>query len=113
MGGGSAPVFLCRPRPPLSTSHLMPDLDALRSDIDRHAEADAPGPDEAARTAVRDRAGQVLRPAGALARLDEVAACGGNHVSRLRSRLIALDISLRLHRGHALGDHARDSTTHP
>lgn len=32
-----------------------------------------PGPDERARTVVRERASAVLRPAGALARLDEVA----------------------------------------
>lgn len=36
--------------------------------------ADLPGPDEASRAAVADRAAQVLRPAGALARLDAVAA---------------------------------------
>lgn len=35
--------------------------------------ATAPGPDIAAATAVRERAAQVLRPSGALARLDEVA----------------------------------------
>ncbi len=35
---------------------------------------DLPGPDEEARAAVAARASQVLRPAGALARLDEVAA---------------------------------------
>ncbi|MEX0984116.1 MAG: nicotinate-nucleotide--dimethylbenzimidazole phosphoribosyltransferase [Actinomycetota bacterium] len=34
---------------------------------------DLPGPDEEARAAVRDRAANVLRPAGALARLDEIA----------------------------------------
>jgi nicotinate-nucleotide--dimethylbenzimidazole phosphoribosyltransferase len=34
---------------------------------------DVPGPDEPARLAVRDRASRVLRPAGALARMDEVA----------------------------------------
>jgi len=34
----------------------------------------APGPDEAARSAVAERARSVLRPAGALARLDDVAA---------------------------------------
>lgn len=36
--------------------------------------ADLPPPDEAARSAVARRASEVLRPAGALARLDEVAA---------------------------------------
>ena len=36
--------------------------------------AAAPGPDEASRVAVGARAASVLRPAGALARLDEVAA---------------------------------------
>lgn len=36
--------------------------------------ADLPGPDEAARSAVAERAAHVLRPEGALARLDEVAA---------------------------------------
>ena len=36
--------------------------------------ANAPGPDKASSAAVRERASQVLRPAGALARLDEVAA---------------------------------------
>lgn len=36
--------------------------------------SDLPGPDEAAASAVRERASQVLRPLGALARLDEVAA---------------------------------------
>jgi nicotinate-nucleotide--dimethylbenzimidazole phosphoribosyltransferase len=35
---------------------------------------DLPGPDEGARAAVAERAASVLRPAGALARLDEVAA---------------------------------------
>jgi nicotinate-nucleotide--dimethylbenzimidazole phosphoribosyltransferase len=35
---------------------------------------EAPGPDEAARGTVRDRASRILRPSGALARLDEVAA---------------------------------------
>jgi nicotinate-nucleotide--dimethylbenzimidazole phosphoribosyltransferase len=35
--------------------------------------SDLPGPDEAAASAVRSRASQVLRPLGALARLDEVA----------------------------------------
>jgi nicotinate-nucleotide--dimethylbenzimidazole phosphoribosyltransferase len=35
---------------------------------------DLPGPDEAAVSAVRERASNVLRPRGALARLDEVAA---------------------------------------
>jgi len=35
---------------------------------------DLPAPDEAAAASVRDRAAQVLRPTGALARLDEVAA---------------------------------------
>jgi nicotinate-nucleotide--dimethylbenzimidazole phosphoribosyltransferase len=34
---------------------------------------DLPGPDEASRAAVADRATNVLRPAGALARLDEIA----------------------------------------
>jgi len=34
---------------------------------------DLPGPDEASRAAVRERAANVLRPAGAFARLDEVA----------------------------------------
>ena len=34
----------------------------------------APGPDEPAADAVRSRASQVLRPAGALARLDDIAA---------------------------------------
>ncbi len=36
--------------------------------------ADLPGPDEAAAEAVRRRASQVLRPTGALARLDDAAA---------------------------------------
>jgi nicotinate-nucleotide--dimethylbenzimidazole phosphoribosyltransferase len=36
--------------------------------------SDLPGPDESAAGAVRARAAQVLRPTGALARLDEVAA---------------------------------------
>ncbi|HAP78433.1 MAG TPA: nicotinate-nucleotide--dimethylbenzimidazole phosphoribosyltransferase, partial [Acidimicrobiaceae bacterium] len=36
--------------------------------------ADAPGPDVAAGDAVRARAADILRPAGALARLDELAA---------------------------------------
>ena len=36
--------------------------------------ADLPAADEAAATAVRERAAQVLRPAGALARFDELAA---------------------------------------
>jgi nicotinate-nucleotide--dimethylbenzimidazole phosphoribosyltransferase len=36
--------------------------------------AGAPGPDRAAAAAVADRAARVLRPAGALARLDELAA---------------------------------------
>ena len=36
--------------------------------------ASLPGPDEAARAAVAARAAEVLRPAGALARLDEIAA---------------------------------------
>lgn len=36
--------------------------------------ANLPAPDSAAATAVRERAAQVLRPTGALARLDEVAA---------------------------------------
>lgn len=35
---------------------------------------DLPGPDEVSMAAVRDRAGRVLRPPGALARLDEAAA---------------------------------------
>ena len=35
---------------------------------------DLPGPDESSIAAVRDRAGRVLRPPGALARLDEAAA---------------------------------------
>src|SRR6266511_230077 len=35
--------------------------------------ADMPSPDETAAAAVRDRANQVLRPTGALARMDEVA----------------------------------------
>jgi nicotinate-nucleotide--dimethylbenzimidazole phosphoribosyltransferase len=39
-----------------------------------HLLATAPGPDEAAAAAVAARARQVLRPAGALARLDELAA---------------------------------------
>src|SRR6184192_3252562 len=34
----------------------------------------APAPDEASGSALRDRAANVLRPAGALARLDEVCA---------------------------------------
>jgi nicotinate-nucleotide--dimethylbenzimidazole phosphoribosyltransferase len=38
-----------------------------------HLLAGAPGPDRAAAAAVADRAGRVLRPAGALARLDELA----------------------------------------
>ena len=38
-----------------------------------HLLAGAPGPDEAAAAAVAERARQVLRPAGALARLDELA----------------------------------------
>ncbi|HEX2296486.1 MAG TPA: nicotinate-nucleotide--dimethylbenzimidazole phosphoribosyltransferase [Actinomycetota bacterium] len=37
-------------------------------------ERDLPGPDERARAAVAERAARVLRPAGAFARLDEVAA---------------------------------------
>jgi nicotinate-nucleotide--dimethylbenzimidazole phosphoribosyltransferase len=42
--------------------------------------ADLPAADEAAVAAVRERAAQVLRPAGALARLDELAAwVGGWH----------------------------------
>src|SRR5215211_5417899 len=47
------------------------------SGLDRqvaHLLAGAPGPDRAAAAAVADRAGRVLRPAGALARLDELAA---------------------------------------
>src|SRR5215208_6018694 len=47
------------------------------SGLDRqvaHLLAGAPGPDTAAAAAVAARAGQVLRPAGALARLDELAA---------------------------------------
>jgi nicotinate-nucleotide--dimethylbenzimidazole phosphoribosyltransferase len=39
-----------------------------------HLLAGAPGPDRAAAAAVADRARRVLRPAGALARLDELAA---------------------------------------
>jgi len=39
-----------------------------------HLLAGAPGPDEAAAAAVAERAREVLRPAGALARLDELAA---------------------------------------
>jgi nicotinate-nucleotide--dimethylbenzimidazole phosphoribosyltransferase len=39
-----------------------------------HLLAGAPGPDPEAAAAVADRAGRVLRPAGALARLDELAA---------------------------------------
>jgi nicotinate-nucleotide--dimethylbenzimidazole phosphoribosyltransferase len=39
----------------------------------RAALADLPGPDEDARAAVARRAGEVLRPSGALARLDELA----------------------------------------
>jgi nicotinate-nucleotide--dimethylbenzimidazole phosphoribosyltransferase len=39
-----------------------------------HLLAGAPGPDRAAAAAVAARAGRVLRPAGALARLDELAA---------------------------------------
>jgi nicotinate-nucleotide--dimethylbenzimidazole phosphoribosyltransferase len=39
-----------------------------------HLLAGAPEPDRAAAAAVADRAGRVLRPAGALARLDELAA---------------------------------------
>jgi nicotinate-nucleotide--dimethylbenzimidazole phosphoribosyltransferase len=35
---------------------------------------DLPAPDEAARSSVRDRASRVLRPSGALARLDDVAS---------------------------------------
>src|SRR2546423_15291820 len=38
-----------------------------------HLLAGAPGPDEGAAAAVAERARQVLRPAGALARLDELA----------------------------------------
>src|SRR5215216_7649654 len=47
------------------------------SGLDRqvaHLLAGAPGPDTAAAAAVADRARRVLRPAGALARLDELAA---------------------------------------
>src|SRR5215213_3440654 len=47
------------------------------SGLDRqvaHLLAGAPGPDRAAAAAVTDRARRVLRPAGALARLDELAA---------------------------------------
>jgi nicotinate-nucleotide--dimethylbenzimidazole phosphoribosyltransferase len=47
------------------------------SGLDRqvaHLLAGAPGPDLEAAAAVADRAGRVLRPAGALARLDELAA---------------------------------------
>ena len=47
------------------------------SGLDRqvaHLLAGAPGPDEAAAAAVAERAREVLRPAGALARLDELAA---------------------------------------
>ncbi|HEX9776180.1 MAG TPA: nicotinate-nucleotide--dimethylbenzimidazole phosphoribosyltransferase [Actinomycetota bacterium] len=40
--------------------------------------AGAPGPDLAARDAIAERAANVLRPAGALARLDEVAAWLGS-----------------------------------
>ncbi len=47
---------------------------------------DLPGPDEAARGAVRERAEHVLRPAGALARLDDVAVwlAGWQRTSRPR-----------------------------
>ena len=38
-----------------------------------HLLAGAPGPDQAAAAAVAERARRVLRPAGALARLDELA----------------------------------------
>ena len=53
--------------------------------------ADAPGPDEASAAAVRTRAANVLRPAGALTRLDEVAVwlAAWQRTFRLRARLDA------------------------
>lgn len=48
---------------------------------------DPPGPDEAAAAAVRDRARRVLRPTGALARLDEVAAWLAGWQRSLRPRV--------------------------
>jgi nicotinate-nucleotide--dimethylbenzimidazole phosphoribosyltransferase len=50
----------------------MPDRGGLDRQL-AHLLSAAPGPDEAAAAAVAERAGQVLRPAGALARLDELA----------------------------------------
>ena len=52
----------------------MPDPGAGLDRQVAHLLAGAPGPDRAAAAAVADRAGRVLRPAGALARLDELAA---------------------------------------
>jgi nicotinate-nucleotide--dimethylbenzimidazole phosphoribosyltransferase len=51
----------------------MPDAGGLDRQV-AHLLAGAPGPDLAAAAAVAERARQVLRPAGALARLDELAA---------------------------------------
>ena len=50
----------------------MPELGGLDRQV-AHLLAGAPGPDQAAAAAVADRARRVLRPAGALARLDELA----------------------------------------
>ncbi|MGH9117830.1 MAG: nicotinate-nucleotide--dimethylbenzimidazole phosphoribosyltransferase, partial [Acidimicrobiales bacterium] len=47
----------------------MDELPAVLADL-----ADLPGPDEDAIAAIRRRASEVLRPTGALARLDEAAA---------------------------------------
>jgi nicotinate-nucleotide--dimethylbenzimidazole phosphoribosyltransferase len=52
----------------------MPDPGAGLDRQVAHLLAGAPGPDLEAAAAVADRAGRVLRPAGALARLDELAA---------------------------------------
>jgi nicotinate-nucleotide--dimethylbenzimidazole phosphoribosyltransferase len=51
----------------------MPEPDGLDRQV-AHLLAGAPEPDRAAAAAVAERAGAVLRPAGALARLDELAA---------------------------------------
>ena len=51
----------------------MPELERLDRQV-AHLLAGAPGPDRAAAAAVAGRARRVLRPAGALARLDELAA---------------------------------------
>lgn len=52
---------------------MQPSASALPFDDIRHLVSTMPGPDEAARAAARTRQGQLLKPPGALGRLEDIA----------------------------------------